>query len=211
MGGKGKSALRSALDQTIQYKVRAIMPIPKEKERYTYKDYCKWPDEERWELIDGVAYDMTPAPNFRHQDIAGNLFNILKNALKEKECVVGIAPTDIVLSEHDVVQPDVFVICDKDKITDKNIQGAPEFVAEILSPSTSQKDRWIKKELYEKYGVLEYLIIDPDGEYIERYLLGDNGEFDPGQAFDAEGVIQLKSLSGLEISVQDVLKDSTAI
>ena len=188
--------------------VIAIMPIPKEKERYTYKDYCGWPDEERWEIIDGVAYDMTPAPILRHQDIVLNLGGILKNALKEKQCVVGIAPTDIVLSEHDVVQPDVYVVCDKTKITEKNIQGAPDLVVEILSPSTSQKDRWIKKELYEKYGVLEYLIIDLDGEYIERYLLGNNGEFNQGEAFDVEGVMQLKSLSGLEISVGDVFSKS---
>ncbi len=184
------------------------MSIPKEKERYTYQDYCGWPDEERWEIIDGVVYDMTPAPTFNHQDIAGNLFNILKNALKNKQCVVGIAPSDIVLSNHDVVQPDVFVICDKNKITDKNIQGAPDLVVEILSPSTSKKDRWIKKYLYEKFGVREYLIIDPVGEYIERYLLGDNGKFNQGEAFDAEGVMQLKSLAGLEISVRDVLSKS---
>ncbi len=187
------------------------MPIPKEKERYTYKDYCGWPDEERWEIIDGVAYDMTPAPIIRHQDIAGNLFSILKIMLKERPCMVFIAPTDIILSDHDVVQPDVFVVCDKNKITEKNIQGAPDLVAEVLSPSTSKKDRWIKKELYEKYGVLEYLIIDPVGEYIERYSLGNNGKFDQGEAFDAEGVMQLKSLSGLEISVQDVFRKSIGL
>ncbi len=184
------------------------MPILKEKERYTYKDYCGWPDEERWELIDGVAYDMTPAPILRHQDIVLNLGGILKNALKEKQCIVGIAPTDIVLSDHDVVQPDVYVVSDKTKITEKNIQGAPDFVAEILNPSTSKKDRWIKKKLYEKYGVREYLIIDPDGEYIERYLLVDKGKFDQGEAFDTDSVMQLKSLSGLKISVQDMFSKS---
>ncbi len=187
------------------------MPIPKEKEPYSYKDYCGWPDEERWEIIDGVAYDMTPAPILRHQDIAGNFFVILKNALKEKQCVVGIAPTDIVLSEHDVVQPDVYVVCDKEKLTEKNIQGAPDCVAEILSPSTSRKDRWIKKKLYEKYGVREYLIIDPSGEYIERYLLVDKSKFDQGEAFDTDSVMQLKSLSGLEISVQDVFSKSIGL
>lgn len=103
----------------------------KEEKNFTYADYLTWPDEERWELIDGQAYSMTPAPSVTYQRIANNL-NILLSTHPEKkaECFVGIAPTDVVLSESDVVQPDVFVVCDKDKITEANIQGAPDLVIE---------------------------------------------------------------------------------
>ncbi|MBN2326514.1 MAG: Uma2 family endonuclease, partial [Candidatus Omnitrophica bacterium] len=100
------------------------MPLPKSREKYTVHDYMTWPDEERWEIIDGVAYDMSPAPNILHQTISVNLILIIGNALHGKTCRGFTARTDVVLSEHDVVQPDVFVVCDPNKITEKNIQGA---------------------------------------------------------------------------------------
>jgi Uma2 family endonuclease len=87
-------------------------------------------------------------------------------------------PTDVVLSDHDVVQPDVFVVCDERKISDQNIRGAPDLVVEVLSPATAGKDRWEKKHLYERAGVLEYILVDPDGQYVERFVLGEDGRFD---------------------------------
>ena len=102
--------------------------------RFTYKDYLTWPDEERWELIDGEIYDMTPAPSFIHQKIVLNLASLLRDRLKDVPCVTGIAPTDVILSEHDVVHPDVFVVCDEDKITEANIQGSPDLIIEVISP-----------------------------------------------------------------------------
>jgi len=180
------------------------MPLPKEKERFTYRDYLTWPDEERWELIDGIAYDMSPAPNIKHQNIALNFSRILANALQGNPCVPFIAPTDVYLSEHDVVQPDIFVVCDKTKITEKNIQGAPDLVIEILSPHTSKKDRWDKKRLYEKYGVREYILIEPEARYVERYLLGTDGRFDTGEILDAQEILRLKSLPGVEIPLWEV-------
>ena len=104
------------------------------KPRDTLADYLTWPDEERWELIGGVAYNMAPAPAVKHQDIAGEFFARLKEKLRGKACKPFIAPVEVVLSEVDVVQPDVFVVCDTAKITDKNIRGAPELVAEVLFP-----------------------------------------------------------------------------
>ena len=180
------------------------MPLPKENVRYTYHDYCQWLDDERWELNDGHAYNMTLAPTFRHLTIAGNFFRIIGNALKGKSCVPGIAPTDIVLSEWDVVQPDVFVVCDPKKITEKNIQGAPDVVFEVLSPSTAKKDRWDKRNLYEKYGVREYLLADPDGQYVERFLLGEDKLFGRGEVFDAEETITLDALPDVKIPLRDV-------
>ena len=103
------------------------MPLPEETGiKFTYSHYLTWPGDERWELIDGEAYNMTPAPTFTHQKVVGNLYFTIKNKLAERRCTPGIAPTDVIFSEYDVVQPDVFVVCDEKKITEANIQGAPD-------------------------------------------------------------------------------------
>ena len=177
----------------------------KENDKFTYDDYAGWPDDERWELIDGVAYDMSPAPIVKHQTIVGNFFALLREALKGKSCIPIVSPVDVVFSKHDVVQPDIIVVCDPAKITEKNIQGAPDLVIEILSPSTTSKDRWKKKQLYEKNGVREYVIIDPDGQYVERYLL-DESLFDRGEMFEIQQALLLKSLNNLEIPLWEVFE-----
>ncbi|MGC9326265.1 MAG: Uma2 family endonuclease [Candidatus Hinthialibacter sp.] len=180
------------------------MPLPQSREKYTVHDYMTWPDEERWEIIGGVAYDMSPAPNILHQTISMNLSVMIGAALHGKTCRVFAAPTDVILSEHDVVQPDVFVVCDPDKITEKNIQGAPDLVIEILSPHTSTKDQREKRRLYEKSGVLEYAIVDPGAKHIQRFLLDDNQQFDRGEIFDARQTVSLKSLQNLEVPLWEV-------
>jgi len=129
--------------------------------RYTVADYLNWPDDERWELIAGEVYNMSPAPTVKHQSIVGDFYNQLKQQLKGKSCVPYVAPLDVVLSDNDVVQPDVLVVCDPAKITEKNIQGAPDLVVEVLSPGTALKDMREKKALYERSGVREYVVIDP--------------------------------------------------
>ncbi len=181
------------------------MPLPQEKERYTYRDYCQWSDDERWELLDGVAYSMSPAPSFRHQRVLVQLVSILNNALKGKSCIPMAAPLDVVLSDWDVVQPDVLIICDHKKITEKNIQGAPDVIFEILSPSTSRKDRWEKRALYEKFGVKEYVILDPEGNYVERFLLEEDGRFNRGEVFGENDILVLKTIPVLEIPLSEVL------
>lgn len=147
------------------------MPLPLMKnEKYTYQDYKHWPDDLKCEILDGVIYDMSPAPRVRHQDIASN-FHIALKTHPSNPCYTGIAPTDVVFDEHNVVQPDVFLVCDRDKITELNVRGAPDLVIEIVSPSTERKDRREKKNLYEKFGVREYIIVFPEAEYVERYRL----------------------------------------
>jgi hypothetical protein len=88
---------------------RDRMPIPKRDEKFCYEQYMTWPDDERWEIIDGNAYDMTPAPSFKHQRIVGSIYRIISNSLHGHDCVPGIAPTDVMLSDSDVVQPDIFI------------------------------------------------------------------------------------------------------
>jgi len=183
------------------------MPLAlKTDKKCTYKDYLEWPDDERWELIDGVAYTMTPVPSFRHQRIVGNLHTILNVNLRGKPCIPGIAPTDVILSEHDIVQPDIFVVCDKKKITEANIQGAPDLVVEVISPSTSLKDKREKKACYEKYGVKEYIIIDPVENYVERFYLEEDGTYSKGDIFGPKEVLPLTSLKEIEVALSEVFE-----
>jgi len=116
------------------------------------------------------------------------------------------APTDVVLSESDVVQPDVFVVCDRDKITEANIQGAPDLVIEVLSPSTSAKDYREKKRLYERSGVREYIMADPEGQFVNRFILGEDGLYDRGDIMVANETLVLKSLSDIEIALSNVFE-----
>jgi Uma2 family endonuclease len=182
------------------------MPLPEMHDRFSYQDYQTWPDDERWELLDGKAYNMTPAPTMRHQRIVGNIYHILRNQLHRRRCLPGIAPTDVVLSDYDVVQPDIFVVCDPLKITEKNIQGAPDLIVEVISPATARKDRWEKKDLYERSGVLEYILVDPDGEYAERYFLEEGGRFDRGEVFSLEGILLLRSIEQVGIPLIEVFE-----
>lgn len=141
------------------------------KQSYTYEDYLTWPDDERWEIIDGEAYAMTPAPTTRHQRLIGQIFSEFNQFFRGKRCEPFIAPTDVVLDDRNIVQPDILVVCDPAKITEKNIQGTPDLIIEILSPATAIKDRREKRGLYERFGVREYIIIDPLGETAERFTL----------------------------------------
>jgi Uma2 family endonuclease len=174
--------------------------------KFTYTEYRTWPDEERWELIDGVPYNMTPAPGTQHQKIVGALHLALGNRLAGGRCTAFISPTDVVFSEHDAVQPDVFVVCDKTKITDANVQGAPELIFEVLSPATTLKDRREKKVLYEKHGVTEYVIVDPAGRTVERFFL-KSGRFNAPEVFGPEDTLKLHSLEGVEIPLSDIFKE----
>ena len=139
------------------------------EEQFTYGDYCTWSDDERWELIDGVAYDMSPAPSRLHQDAFGGIFFQIRAFLTGAECQVYGAPFDVRLPRgHEtdddidtVVQPDIVVVCDRNKLDDKGCKGAPDLVIEILSPSTSSKDLHEKFRLYERVGVKEYWIVHP--------------------------------------------------
>jgi Uma2 family endonuclease len=140
--------------------------------RYTYKDYLGFPDDCRCEIIDGELYDMTPSPTSKHQSVSGEIYRRIRNHLKEHDhpCQVFNAPLDVVLAEDQVVQPDVFIVCDREKVK-QYIFGAPDAVFEIVSPSTTLKDRREKMRLYERFGVNEYFLVDPESEFIEKYAL----------------------------------------
>jgi len=172
--------------------------------RYTVTDYMSCPDDERWELIAGKVYNLSPAPTIKHQGIVGDFYIQLKQQLKGKSCVPYVAPVDVVLSDDDVVQPDVLVVCDPAKITEKNIQGAPDLVVEVLSPGTALKDMREKKLLYERSGVREYVVIDPLEEYVQRFSLHNDGHYGSCDVFGPREVLQLSSLLEIEILLWEI-------
>ena len=180
-------------------------PAEKRDRPFTWNDYRSWPDEERWEIIDGLVYAMSPAPSTKHQSVAGNLFGRLYQGLAGKPCRPFIAPTDVKLSNLDVVQPDILVVCDPARITPTHIEGAPDLVIEVLSPATSAKDLRQKKALYERAGVREYLVVDPLEQYAIRFLLGDDG-FDKGTVFAADERLVFATLEELEVPLWEVLE-----
>ena len=135
---------------------------------YTLEDWKTW--EGRWELIEGIAYDMTPAPSLEHQRLSISLVMAIGNMMEETkgmagggECEVLAAPLDVFLPMG-VVQPDLVVVCDSAKKSPRGIEGAPDLVVEILSPSTASKDLTRKRWAYEDAGVPEYLIVDPEDQ-----------------------------------------------
>ncbi len=156
------------------------MAIPKgDKDvSVTYSDYLAWPDGERWELIHGVAYDMSPAPARRHQGILAYVTYLFVTYLEGSPCSAYAAPFDVVLPESaeaapdeidTVVQPDLVVVCDSAKLTRQGCTGAPDFVLEILSPATAFKDMEEKLRLYESHGVREYWILNPANDTLMVY------------------------------------------
>jgi Uma2 family endonuclease len=179
--------------------------LKKATRKFNYDDYKTWPDEERWEIIDGEAYAMTPAPSLRHQKILGNLHLRLAGFFFGKACVVFMAPTDVVLDETNVVQPDLLVVCDRNKMTDANIQGAPDLVVEVLSPSTSLKDKREKKALYERFGVREYLLVYPDDALLERYSLTE-GKFALPDILNWDERFKSTAFPDLEIDLWEIFE-----
>lgn len=153
----------------------------RDPEYHTYGDYLTWPEDVRYELIDGDAYLMAPAPTVSHQDIAGEVYHQLRNALRGKPCRALIAPVDVRLPEADeaderidtVVQPDVLVVCDPNKVSERGVRGAPDWVLEVLSPSTAGHDQVKKLALYERHGVREYWLVQPWGKVLTVYTLRD--------------------------------------
>jgi len=185
------------------------MPMPQQNERYTYADYCTWDDSERWELIEGIPYAMSPAPSQHHQEISGELHLQLATFLKGKPCKVFHAPFDVRLNVDDeddtVVQPDLLVVCDHSKLDGKCCRGAPDLVIEILSPSTARHDRMVKMQQYQQAGVREYWIVDPDTKTVQVCIL-ENGRYFVTAYADTD-TAPVAVLPGCEINLSDVFAE----
>lgn len=157
------------------------MNVTKPHLKFTYDDYCLLPEEKRMELIGGDFY-LVPSPSVFHQRVAANIEDVLRHFVAENKLgEVLYAPLDVVLSPYDVVQPDVLFISNerKDIVTDTNIQGPPDLVVEVLSPSTGERDRTIKKKLYARSGVRELWLVNVAAQVIEVFDLEKDKEEPP--------------------------------
>jgi Uma2 family endonuclease len=177
--------------------------VRKTARKYTYQDYRTWPEDESWEIIEGEASCMTPAPTTRHQGILGRLFSRIEHHLRQNPCRPFAAPTDVVLDNFNIVQPDILIVCDENKITEANIQGAPDLVVEILSPSTALKDRREKRVIYERFGVREYILVDAGAEIVERFFHTD-GSYGSPDIFNWDEIFISKVFPDMAVNLWEI-------
>ena len=179
----------------------------KEAAYYTYEDYLRFPDDFRCEIINGQIYDMTPSPTTGHQGVTGEIYRLVGNHLSKQShgCRVFVAPLDVVIADDQVVQPDVLIVCDRRKIERTRIRGAPDVVFETASPSTSLKDRREKMALYERSGVAEYFIVDPEAGFIEKYVSLE-GKYARAGIYGGEAAFSIDTIS-LELKAKDLFLD----
>jgi len=173
--------------------------------RLTYADYLKTSDDERYELLSGELFRL-PSPKEIHQYILGQLHLRLGTFIYERNLgKVYVAPFDVVLSETDVVQPDVIFVSNQRSgvITADNIRGAPDLVVEILSPATAVRDRTLKLDLYAQHGVQEYWIVDPDAKSITVHVRSGN-RFEIAGIYEEEQSLRSPTLSHFSIALPEL-------
>jgi Uma2 family endonuclease len=190
------------------------MGLPlRDAQHHTYGDYCRWPEDARYELIDGRAYAMAPAPSPRHQEIALELARQIADALEELPCRVYLAPFDVRLPRADeaddeiesVVQPDLSIICDRSKIDERGCRGAPDWIIEILSPTTAGHDQIVKRDLYERHGVREYWIVHPTDLVVTVYSLVD-GAYGKPDVHELAGTLAARVLPDVTVAWEKVIR-----
>lgn len=175
--------------------------------RHTYADYFSWCDDKRYELIEGVAYiKEPPAPNRFHQELVGELFYQIKLALEGQRWHAYVAPFDVRLPKADeaddlvdtVLQPDVLIVRDRSKLDDRGMRGAPDWVAEVLSPTTSRHDQIVKIPVYERAGVLEVWLIHSSERTLTVYRL-ESGRYGRPIVLELRGRTAISALPGVSI------------
>ncbi|MBI5207515.1 MAG: Uma2 family endonuclease [Candidatus Firestonebacteria bacterium] len=175
-----------------------------EKRKFTYEDYLKTPEDKRYELIEGELI-MTPSPIIYHQRISKKIYYELEKFIREKRIgEIFYAPCDVHLDNGNVFQPDILFVSKNrlNIIGEKNIQGAPDLIIEILSEATAYMDFGKKKRLYARFGVKEYWIADPQEKVIEIYSLKDN-MFILINTFSEKDILK-SSFLGIEIKLSDI-------
>lgn len=188
----------------------------KETEHYSYAQYLTWDDGKRWELLDGEAVCMSPAPARQHQKLSGTIYRFIGNYLDGKKCEVYAAPFDVRLVDtaHDaaddyidtVVQPDIVVVCDPKKLDDKGCKGSPDLIIEILSPSTARMDMTVKFDLYQRFGVKEYWIVHPNDQTILVFKLLETGLYGVPDRYCADDIIPVELLGDLKVDLTQVFE-----
>jgi len=198
------------------------MAIPKpNSKKYTYADYLQWHDDERWELIDGVPYDMSPAPSRTHQKILLDLARIVADITDEGPCETYVAPLDIRLTEalhldgesedkkvETVVQPDIVVFCNEELLDERGAHGPPDIAVEILSGSTGYKDITEKLDLYERHGVREYWVVNGEAGFVMLYRLSTEGSYKKPDYYRLDESLRSEFLGGAEIALKRFIPEA---
>ncbi len=179
--------------------------------RFTYEDYLLFPEDgKRHEIFDG-DHQVTPSPSIRHQKLSRNLLALLHGHIRMTRAgEVLDAPTDVVLSDEDVVQPDLLFVSRErlSIITEKNVQGAPDLVIEIVSENTRKTDEIVKRKRYERFGVREYWIVDPELAAVKVYRMTEKGYVRTAElSAEAGDVLATPLLPGFEAPLSAVFED----
>lgn len=185
---------------------------------YSYADYLTWQLDKTVELIKGKIILMSPAPNVKHQSIVTNLGGALYQFFYKKPCRLFYAPFDVRLYDqqksikadqdiHTVVQPDISVICNLDKLTEQGCLGAPDWIIEILSPGNSKKEMQIKYALYQESGVTEYWMVYPYEKAVHQFVLDNTGKYQLIAMFSEEDYATPQVFPDLKIDLQDVFAE----
>jgi Uma2 family endonuclease len=196
----------------------SLVEEPQSEYGFTYADYLTWNFKERIELIKGKIFKMSPAPAVTHQKIVGNIYRGLYSKLEKYPCSVLFSPVDVKLigipfrrkikdnEIFTVVQPDVIVVCDPEKLEDpRSINGAPEMVVEVLSPGNTKTETKYKLDLYEENSVQEYWVVHPPYKYVEVYLL-KNYKYNKPTIYEMGDLIPCTILKGIKIPVKEIFK-----
>lgn len=179
-----------------------------ENKIYTYADYENYPENERIEIIEGHIYDMAPSPSRVHQEIISELITIINSHIKANKgpCKVYPAPFDVILAEDDnisncknVLQPDISIICDKGKLTDKGCIGSPDLIIEVVSPYNPNSDYVRKLNIYDQFKVKEYWIINPMNKTILVYRQDSNLQYAAPESYSFRDKIKVGIFNNLEI------------
>lgn len=191
------------------------MPLQAKQERYTFADHLAWDEGEHTEIIGGEAL-MVATPSRIHQEICFEIGRQLGNYLEGKQCRAYPAPFGVRLFEQEgdapedvdtVVEPDLSVVCDRNKLDRYGCKGAPDMIVEVLSPSTQRHDQLVKLNLYQRAGVREYWIVDPENRTVRVMLMAGDGTLRPHEVYRQEDVAKVNVLDGCFIELSKVFSE----
>lgn len=194
------------MESTAFASIPAMSLAKRDTAYHTYAEYLSWPADLRYELIDGAAYLMSPAPLRIHQEIVGEIYFQVRAALEGKPCRAYVAPFDVRLPKADeaddrvdtVVQPDMLVVCDESKLDERGMRGAPDWIVEVLSQSTAVHDQTIKLGAYERAGVREVWLVHPTDRAVSVYRLHDR-VFGRPAIHEMKGVLAVGVIDDLRV------------
>lgn len=171
------------------------------------------------EKINGIIYDMSPAPGYQHGIINGNIYTVIKQGLRNSICLVSMENLDYKFhpeENDDYLCPDIMILCDRNHLKGGVYSGVPKFIVETLSPSTAKRDKSEKKDIYEKAGVEEYWIVAPQGKSIDIYYLEDGRyileqsyilqEDKEDEHYNAEMIIRLRGFPHIQMTLSDIFE-----